>query len=211
VIQIFEKVTSCLQSGALKSRALLTITYCISAISAISVATASETHTAHTHGVASLTLAFERGALEVEFESPAMSILGFEHKPSTQTQIDSVEKSKALFKSAEQILSIDGANCSLESAAVDIHGPAGQVIDHDDEHHHSHQDSEGTDHEQNESHSEVSATYTFDCVGDEAVRSVTVLLFEHFSGLEKIKVNWVTEAKQGQAILRPKSSRVELR
>ena len=35
---------------------------------------------AHIHGLATLTLALEGNSLEIEFESPAANLVGFEHR-----------------------------------------------------------------------------------------------------------------------------------
>jgi len=201
-MQLFRKIASCSHGYVLNKGVVLIITVSICLMFANGMAMAREVHSAHTHGVASLTLAFERGVLEVEFKSPAMSILGFEHQPGTEQQIETIETSRALLKSPEKILSIVGASCSAESVTVDVHGPAGQDLNKDEKHHHSHQGSAENHLAQSENHSEISATY---------MHSVRVSLFEHFSRLEKIKVNWVTEAEQGEAVLRPKSSVIELR
>ena len=43
----------------------------------------SEQHDAHFHGLAELMVVAEDNTLELEFTSPAMSIVGFEHPAST--------------------------------------------------------------------------------------------------------------------------------
>jgi len=233
-------------------------------------AIAREQHDAHTHGVANMTLVSEGGILEVQFESPAISILGFEHKPKTEEQNKAIEKAKALLSSSTNILTMKGTSCSPKSANVEIHGPAGQTpedhhdhageehgkhqeesghhdehdhfdeknsqhdhhkkkSDHHDEHaDHGHHQAENDHHEShekhehskeghgendqpNESHSEVSASYVFDCANSIKLKSVTISLFEHYSSLEKIKVNWVTETQQGESVLSSKSSTIELK
>jgi hypothetical protein len=139
-----------------------------------------------------------------------MSLLGFEHKPKTQKQIDTIEKTKALLKSSTKVISLGGASCSLNTVDVDILGPAGEASgsQHSPEHGQGDHDS---DQQHGASHSEVSALYSFDCVDDEQLQFVTVPLFGHFSGLDKINVSWVTATQQGKVTLRPGSATVELR
>jgi hypothetical protein len=230
------KLTSDIRGPSVQSKTVLIIIFYISLISANGLAHGSETHDAHTHGVGNLTLAFEHGALEIQFESPAMSLLGFEHKPKTQKQIDTREKTKALLESSTKVISLGGASCSLNRVDVDILGPAGQASgykqrqehgqgDHDSDQRHgasdqhsenhseSHSESHSEDHSEShsENHSEVSAFYSFDCADDKQLQFVTVSLFEHFSGLEKLNVSWVTATQQGLVTLRPDSATVELR
>ena len=210
------KLISAIRHSLVESRAVLIIIFYISLISANGLAFGREVHGVHNHGVANLTLAFESGALEVQFESPAESLLGFEHEPKTQKQIETIEKTKALLNSATKVLSIGGANCSLDRVTVDILGPAGQALTEEQgqEQGHGHHDSD-EQHIENDrpdvSHSEVSAMYVFKCADDDELQFITVLLFEHFSGLEKINVNWVTATQQGKAILRPEYSTLELK
>ena len=178
-----------------------------------------EVHEAHTHGTAHLTLAYEGGVLEAQFESPAMSLLGFEHKPNNQSQVETIEKTKALLNSPESIFTFNTSYCSTSTVNVNIIGPAGQTLDHDHkeeekedhDHHHDHGSEEHGEHEEPiESHSEVSALYVFNC-DNEKLQSVTTDLFEHFSKLEKIKVDWVTETQQGQNILQANSTTVRMK
>ena len=215
------------------------------------LAVGREQHDAHTHGVANMTLVSENGVLEIEFESPAVSLLGFEHKPSTQEHINAVEAAKVILKSSPTVFTMQGAKCSADTINVDILGPAGEVLedkhddheheahsdkhddhaheahsedkhddhedeahsegDHDDHEHETHSKGKQDEHERNESHSEVSASYVYRCDNTEKLKSINVALFEHFSGLEKINVNWVTETQQGQVILRSASSIIKLK
>lgn len=210
------KLTSDIRGSSVQSKTVLIIIFYISLISVNGLAHGSETHDAHTHGVGNLTLAFENGALEIQFESPAMSLLGFEHKPKTQKQIDTIENTKALLNSSTKVISIGGASCSPNRVDVDILGPAGQASGYKQRQEHGHGDHDsdqqhGVSDRDAVSHSEVSAFYSFDCADDEQLQFVTVSLFEHFSGLEKINASWVTATQQGKVTLRPDSATVELR
>jgi hypothetical protein len=210
------KLTLAIRHSLVESRDVLIIIFCISLMSANELAFSREVHGVHNHGVANLTVAFENGAMEIQFVSPAVSLLGFEHKPKTQKQIETIEKTKTLLNSATKVISIGGANCSPDRVNVDILGPAGQALKGDEEqeqgHDHHDSDEEYIENDRPDvSHSEVSAMYGFDCVDDDELQSVTISLFEYFSGLEKINVNWVTATQQGEATLRPESSTLELR
>ena len=180
---------------------------------------AAENHHAHVHGVADLTVAYDKQVLEVQFESPAISILGFEHRPNSLEQEQLIENTKALLNAPEKILSIEGASCSPNFVEVSITGPASQPLkqqkkkeDHDshEEDYDSHEDEHHEHHKQSSTHSEVSALYVFDCSAKQP-NSVTTSFFDHFSGLEKINVSWLTETQQGQSVLRATSSTVSFK
>lgn len=212
VMLTLAKLITGIRCSMVESRTVQVTVLLLSLMVANGLAVGREVYGAHTHGVANLTLAFENGTLEVQFELPAMSLLGFEHKPKTKEQVETIEKIKALLISPTKVMSLSGANCSPRTTNVDILGPAGQtIIDGHAQEHGDH----GSDEQQLErgqsgaNHSEVSAIYEFDC-DDSKLQSVTVILFEHFSGLEAINVNWVTESQQGKAVLRPGSSTADL-
>lgn len=210
----FKKSIQGLERSLVESKLVLTIAFHLCILSASGMAVGSETHGVHIHGVASLSVAFEKGAMEIQLEAPAMSLLGFEHKPRTQAQFKTIDETKTRLNSFANVMSIDGPNCSLDSLNVEISGPAGQSLKVDHGHKHGHHDSAeqyDESHSKGESHSEVSAIYRFQCVGDDELRSFKVLLFNYFIGLEKINVNWVTETRQGRAVLRPELATVELR
>ena len=221
-LHFFTKLAEVASHAAAKSRAIienratLLIIVFINLIVANTLALSREVHEAHTHGTANLTLAIENGIVEVEFEAPAASLLGFEHKPKTEQQIESIENVKAILNSPTKVLAFAGANCTANSIDIDIHGPAGEALkdshkqDHDD-HDEDHHDSDEEHHKEGENHSEVSAIYLFECVDGKKIKSLTVSLFEHFSDLEKVNVNWVTEDQQGEGVLQSQSPTVELK
>ena len=245
-----------------KSKTVRSILILTSVISMSDFALAREQYDAHTHGIANLTLASENGVLEVQFDSPAISVLGFEHQPSTQEHISTIEKATELLSYSSNVLSTKGTDCNLDTVNVDVIGPAGQALedehihdhaeekhekhddhahaeDHSNESHKEHDDHghaqdhsgekhddhahaeghsdenhpehDGHEHQSNESHSEVSAIYTFNCKDSEKLTAIDISLFEYFSGIEKIKVNWVTETQQGEAILRPELSTIKFK
>jgi len=183
--------------------------FAVSAVCVNGFALASEIHDSHTHGTANLTLAIDSGAIEVQFESPAINLLGFEHTPKTETQMETVNKTKSFFAKPENVLSIQDVKCSSTSVDVDILGNAGEHLDEhkkrEHEHHHKEHQAKA------QSHSEVSATYRFDCTDDQTPESITILIFKHFPSLEKIKVNWVTQTQQGEGIASSQSPNIELR
>jgi len=195
-----------------KSKTVRSILILTSVISMSDFALAREQHDAHTHGIANLTLASENGILEVQFDSPAISVLGFEHQPSTQEHISTIEKATAgqaledehTHDHAEEKHEKHDDHAHAEDHSDESHkehDDHGHAQDHSDEKHddhahaegHSdenHQEHDGHEHQSNESHSEVSAIYTFNCKDSEKLTAIDISLFEYFSGIEKIKVNW---------------------
>ena len=51
-----------------------------------------EQHQAHVHGEATLHVVVEGNTVEIELQSPAMNLLGFEHSPETQQQKNGINR-----------------------------------------------------------------------------------------------------------------------
>jgi len=184
-------------------------------------------HEAHVHGLAELTLAQEGNELELSLRSPSANIVGFEHKAASAEQIHAVEDAKKVLMSSKQIFQFSGTDCKLEHASVDVSG----LIDvddhadhkgHKDEHHEAHKEDHAHKEEQHEEehhhdevheehHSEISADYHFECKQADKLRSITVKLLDHFPGIEKLNVQWITDYGQGGTELSKNSAVIQLR
>lgn len=190
----------------LKKHALLPI---LGMLSSVTVHAQEHAHTrsnsdAHIHGIASMTIALDQGVMEVEYESPAVNLVGFETIAKTDEQILAAEKAKSQLESATTLFIIEGSNCEVTESNVNFSAILGD-IEHTDDHethendhdtdHHAHENEHDEEHEEN--HSELSAHYQFKCDNTENVSSINVTLFEQFPTLEEIDAMWITEANQG--------------
>lgn len=129
---------------------------------------------AHEHGSAQLNLALDGRTLELEFASPAMNLLGFEHAPRD-------EADKALVVAARGGLSQPLVLFGVPTAA------ACQVV---------RQELEGEllEEEQTEAleHSEIRATYRLDCAKPGALAGLDLsALFEAFPATQRIQVQLI--------------------
>ena len=68
---------------------------------------------AHVHGVAELTIAIEGKSLEVQFASPAMNLVGFEHKATSAEQMATVKKVETQLNESDALFVITGNGFSL--------------------------------------------------------------------------------------------------
>ena len=57
----------------------------------------------HEHGVSVLKIAAEKNMIEMELESPADDIVGFEHAPENEKQKSQINKALAIFKNKEGV------------------------------------------------------------------------------------------------------------
>lgn len=167
----------------------------------VSVITKTEAEEAHVHGLATITIAIESNVLEIQFESPAADIVGFEHTAHSAEEKQAVSTAEATLKSAQLLFSFSEADCSATETIIDISGIMGNEHKH---HHH-------TEHHDDNSHSEVKASYRFSCQDAQKINSVSIDFFHQFPSIKKINVMWVTDNGQGSALLTENENAVSLR
>lgn len=174
---------------------------------------------AHVHGLSQLTIAVEGEKVELEFSSPAMNLVGFEHKATSKKDIAAVKQAESILRQPEMLFALSEAKCKPIHTHVDISGLIEQHEDHHghkghDEHkdHKDHKDHDDHKaHDEHETHSEIVANYSFECKDSSVLSSIKVSLFESFAGIYKIQAMWVTPGKQGSAKLTAENSVVLLR
>lgn len=169
----------------------------------------SREHGAHVHGIGKLNIALDHKDLMLELTSPAANIVGFEHAPENEEQTHAVEEAAEVLQDGDKLFTMTSkAQCSLHEAYVDsdmIHG-------HEDEHASQEQEPRSThaDHEHAEkaAHSDFRATYHFECSKPEHLRTLEVLLFKYFPGLEELEVQLLTAKVQTAVELTPKNMQI---
>lgn len=168
----------------------------------LSASTRAESQSAHVHGLATLTIALEGGVLEMQFKSPAANLLGFEHEAESAEQKQLVLQAEATLKAPSSLFSFSGASCQLLETEVDVsdvlkqdhHSHGKSHSDHHHSHDHNHSDEHG-------GHSDIAGHYRYSCEPTGAEVSISVELFDSFSGIEKIDAMWITESGQSAAPL----------
>ena len=213
---------------------------------------------AHEHGAAELLLSSEGQDVQITFNSPAQSLVGFETAAVTAEQKGAVARAEAILMAPDDLFALEGNSCELIDATVDFSSIMGvgsassqpeehsdhsddhadhpeehadheqteehaeHIEEHADEHHEEHA-STSSDHEhehQNhdddgdapnaDSHSDVSATYTFECDSEKALTRIAFQRGALPFGLERIDVLWVADWGQGAGQATPESPSVNL-
>ena len=171
----------------------------------VSVNKQAQAQAVHSHGLATLTLGLEGAFLEIEFESPAMNLIGFEYQAKTAKDKQVVANAVGLLKAPQALFTFLEARCALTASVVDV----SSVIRDESKHHH-HDHSQGhSNHD--DVHSEIVASYQFTCVDANQLNAISVALFDKFPGIEKINAMWVTDSQQGAKELNPSSRTFSLR
>ncbi|MBU03103.1 MAG: hypothetical protein CME55_07395 [Halieaceae bacterium] len=196
---------------------------------------------AHEHGAAELLLSSEGKDIQITFNAPAQSLVGFESAAITEEQKAAVARAEAILMAPHDLFSLTGNSCELIDATVDV-SSLGAVAtapsqpeahadhseehaddhddhdDHDEDHastsdnhvheHHDHDDD--GDASDADSHSDVSASYTFECESNEALTRIVFNRDGLPFGLERIDVLWVADWGQGAGQATPQSPSVNL-
>jgi hypothetical protein len=135
---------------------------------------------AHEHGAATLNLALDGNMLDIQLESPAMNIVGFEHSASSAKDQARVAAARALLLQPLQLFGLPAeAACSIASQHVE--SPLFEAADQAAE----------------SQHSDVDADYQFTCVNPAALEAVDLDgFFTHFPGTRRIAVQLIGPSGQ---------------
>ncbi|MEN5236408.1 MULTISPECIES: DUF2796 domain-containing protein [Pseudomonas] len=140
---------------------------------------------AHEHGVAKLNVVLDGNTLELELDSPAMNLVGFEHAASTDADKAKVAAAR---QQLEQPLKLFGlaqaAGCKDEAQELQspLFGDAAHADDDDDAHGHQH----------GHQHADVNAHYQFTCATPTKLAQLDLgPLFKTFPQTQKINVQLI--------------------
>ncbi|MFI8558456.1 DUF2796 domain-containing protein [Pseudomonas putida] len=156
---------------------------------------------AHEHGVAKLNVALDGNTLELELDSPAMNLVGFEHAANSDAD---KAKVAAVRQQLEQPLKLFGlaaaAGCKEESQDLQspLFGDAPHADDDDDEHEHGHV------------HSDIGAHYQLTCATPAKLAQLDLgPLFKAFPATQKINVQLIGPNGQKGVETSPSKAMVE--
>ncbi|SDA91031.1 Protein of unknown function [Pseudomonas sp. NFACC15-1] len=145
---------------------------------------------AHEHGVARLNAALDGQTLELELESPAMNLVGFEHAATSDADKAKVAAVRALLDKPLALFNLPvAAKCSV--AQQELESPLfGDEPDHEDHD----EDADGDEHHE---HSEIHAHYQFTCAAAGALKDLDLAtLFKTFPATQKIQVQLISPSGQ---------------
>lgn len=152
---------------------------------------------AHEHGVASLNVALDGQTLEIQLQSPAMNLVGFEHEAKSDADKAKVAAARQHLEQPQALFALPiEAKCALRDSELDsplFGGHAHEEHEHADEH----------------GHSDIDASYRFACANAEALQTLELgSFFGTFPGTEKLEVQLIGPSGQQGAELTPSNSRL---
>lgn len=171
------------------ARALCLAYVCATAMPVLAEDDLFEEHHAHEHGVATLEVAVEATQLAIQFRSPAMNLLGFEHRPRSAQEQAALSRALGWLRDpAVQFQLSNEAACRVVKS--DVTPP---------------------DWERSSEHSEFAASYEFHCERPTALRQLDVRLLQHLDADVKIEVQVASSEGQHGVELTRSNPRLSLR
>ena len=144
---------------------------------------------AHEHGVSRLNAALDGQTLELELQSPAMNLVGFEHAASTDADKAKVAAARAQLEKPLALFNLPtAAGCKV--AQQTLESPLFGDKPHDDD---DHAQEAKDEHE----HSEIHAHYQFTCATPGALKTLDLTnIFNTFPSTQKIQVQLISPGGQ---------------
>ena len=171
-----------------RSNTIMTLALLMLARNAMSIE-----YTAHVHGQAELTIAFEQEQISFNLVAPAETLFGFEHTASSSNEITKVASSKKYLSQFNNIIQFNKGKCQVNKIDMDMGVTAIEA-------HH--------EHSQDRSHKEVKISYQLKCRNAENITSASVEIFKQYPALKKVHVLWLGYSQQGSADLGPENTRI---
>jgi len=152
----------------------------------------------HEHGAAKLMMVMEGEKLQVEFEVPSESLIGFEHFPKSQSNRKNFNESIKILSDPSKLFSMPiKAECLLVGMNV-----SQSLFSNEEEHGHD-------ESEKSEIHSEFESNYYWNCQHLDEIDSIGTELMSFFPRIEEIRVNWISNYGQGSLELESKDDRIK--
>ena len=141
---------------------------------------------AHEHGAAQLNVVLDGKVLELQLESPAMNLVGFEHAAKSDADKAKVAAAHSQLEQPQALFGLNAGDCTISKQ--ELESPL--FADHADTHEHKHDHDHETSHD-NE-HSDIHAHYSLDCQKPEELKQLNLgELFKRFPATEKIQVQLI--------------------
>jgi ABC-type Zn2+ transport system substrate-binding protein/surface adhesin len=153
---------------------------------------------AHEHGVGRLNAVLDGQALELELDSPAMNLVGFEHVATSAADKAKVAAARKQLENPLTLFNLPkAAGCVVSSQELNspLFGDKPEA-DHDEDDHAT--DGKGAAaHEHHHDHSEIHAHYRFTCATPTALGNLDLSqVFKTFPATQKIQVQLIGPSGQ---------------
>lgn len=146
-------------------------------------------HPAHEHGVATLNVAVEGNRVSMDFDSPAVNIVGFEHAPRSEAERAAAAKAEVLLGDPSRLFGLPAeAACRLTDSKLSLpQWQDGHV------------------------HADYEASYAFSCGQPAALTQLVVKLLHELTPGTKLRAQLITASMQTSSELAGRNNILRLR
>jgi hypothetical protein len=179
-------------------------------------------HGAHEHGIGRLDIAVEKNSIDIDLDSPAINLIGFEHAPGDAQERTTLNQAVTDLKQGGGLIAFSpSAQCTQQRVKVSsglLDQPAGAghdgKEDHDHDagagHDHDDEDEDG-DHEHGHEHADIEVTWELTCVHPENLHEADFTAFFHrFPGTHTLRVQAALTGGQTAAELTPAAAKLKM-
>jgi hypothetical protein len=139
---------------------------------------------AHEHGAAQLNVVLDGKVLELQLESPAMNLLGFEHAPNSDADKAKVAAVHQQLQQPQALFGLSAGHCTV--AKQELESPLFAGHADANEHEHAHEAPHKGE------HSDIDVHYSLNCSQPEALKQLDLKeLFKRFPATKKIQVQLI--------------------
>lgn len=140
---------------------------------------------AHQHGTARLNVVLAGTTLELQLQSPAMNLVGFEHAPNSVADRAKLAAARGKLEQPQALFGLGAGDCTVSTQ--ELQSPLFADAAHDEHDH----DEQHADDEQSE-HGDIHAHYQLDCKKPDELKQLDLSeLFKRFPATEKIQVQLI--------------------
>ena len=155
---------------------------------------------AHEHGVGRLNAVLDGQALELELDSPAMNLVGFEHLATTPADEAKVAAARKQLEQPLVLFSLPkAAGCVISTQELNspLFGDKPEADHDEDDDDHATDGKGAAAHEHHHDHSEIHAHYQFTCAMPTALSNLDLTqVFKTFPATQKIQVQLIGPSGQ---------------
>ncbi len=187
----------------------------------------------HVHGRATLEIAIDGAAVQVNLNSPLDNLLGFEHAPRNEKERQAVRTMALKLRQADNLLIFTpAAQCRLKSARLESLLLPSELLMSDSSSRGDHDKGDKSPipspapsgstassrstpsqtapfNEHTDDHAELEATWNFRCALPQALQGLDVRLFQAFPGLRRVDAAMAGPKGQSSMRLSPASTRLK--
>ncbi|MBT1450102.1 DUF2796 domain-containing protein [Glaciecola sp. XM2] len=180
---------------------------------------------AHIHGQADFTVAMEANLVHMQLTLPAGDAIGFEHNPTNQQEQQKLNDAKAKLQEVSTLFVLNTQQCEIVESIVEfgtdnalkgsfesnsmLQDVGRDEHEHGHQHNHDHTDKHAST-ESKHQHNNIIAQYMLECSSADALKNMSVNLFDIFPAISTINAQWIAPHGQGGQTLSANTRQLNL-